>query len=129
MSFGTWFSWQQGQKDFFFEKKKQKLLLLASGWRFKPVNPLLVVTDKSYLVLFFKKERLSSLTFHHTGARRCGRGQMCEIPGAKPALHEMQGRVERVAGRWRCGLTLATPRNALTCIKPRRRIDSRALSG
>jgi hypothetical protein len=32
---------------------------MAAGWRFKWANAVLPLTDKSFLVLFFKKEQLS----------------------------------------------------------------------
>jgi hypothetical protein len=48
------------RKQFFFEKKNQKLLLMAAGVQFKMANWVLPLTVKSFLVLFFKKELLPS---------------------------------------------------------------------
>jgi hypothetical protein len=44
----------------FLKKRSKKLFLIASGGRFKRANRVLPVTNKSFLVLFFKKELLSS---------------------------------------------------------------------
>jgi hypothetical protein len=46
---------------FFFEKKKQKTFAHAAGISLNAEAPVLAETDKSFLVLFFKKELLSSL--------------------------------------------------------------------
>jgi hypothetical protein len=43
----------------FLKKRSKKLLLIASSRRFKGANWVLPLTDKSFLVLFFKKEQLS----------------------------------------------------------------------
>jgi hypothetical protein len=43
----------------FLKKRSKKLLLIASSRRFKSANWMQLVTDKSFLVLFFKKELLS----------------------------------------------------------------------
>jgi hypothetical protein len=45
---------------FFFEKKKQKTFAHASGDEFTQESRMLPATDKSFLVLFFKKELLAS---------------------------------------------------------------------
>jgi hypothetical protein len=42
------------------KKRSKKLLLIAPGGRFKGANQVLPGTDKSFLVLFFKKELLNS---------------------------------------------------------------------
>jgi hypothetical protein len=42
------------------KKRSKKLLLIASSGRSKWANQLPPVTDKSFLVLFFKKELLPS---------------------------------------------------------------------
>jgi hypothetical protein len=44
-------------------KRSKKLLLIASGVQFKWANLVQRVTDKSFLVLFFKKELLSFPSF------------------------------------------------------------------
>jgi hypothetical protein len=45
----------KGRKDFFFEKKKQKtFIILEPRWLNRRVQ-----TNKSFLVLFFKKEHSS----------------------------------------------------------------------
>jgi hypothetical protein len=44
----------------FFEKKKQKTFTHAANASFKSANFLLPAISKSFLVLFFKKELLSS---------------------------------------------------------------------
>jgi hypothetical protein len=43
------------------KKRNKKLLLFAPSRRFKWANPVLPLRGKSFLVLFFKKELLSSL--------------------------------------------------------------------
>jgi len=48
-----------GRKAFFFEKKKQKTFIYFT----KTVATDKNLMDKSFLVLFFKKERLSSACF------------------------------------------------------------------
>jgi len=50
----------EARKQFFFEKKKQKTFALCRAGRFTLLHALPPETDKSFLVLFFKKERLSS---------------------------------------------------------------------
>jgi hypothetical protein len=45
------------------KKRTKKPLTIASGMRFKLAKPALPVTDKSFLVLFFKKELLPSFNF------------------------------------------------------------------
>jgi hypothetical protein len=42
----------------FLKKGTKKLLLIAAGPRLKSATRVLPVTDKSFLVLFFKKELL-----------------------------------------------------------------------
>jgi len=42
------------------KKRSKKLLLLAAGGWAKWATPVPIVTDKIFLVLFFKKELLSS---------------------------------------------------------------------
>jgi hypothetical protein len=44
----------------FLKKRSKKLLLIAAGFRFKRANSVLHATDKSFLLLFFKKELLPS---------------------------------------------------------------------
>jgi hypothetical protein len=44
----------------FLEKRTKKLLLIAADVRFKSANRVMPASDKSFLVLFFKKELLSS---------------------------------------------------------------------
>jgi len=46
-----------GRKSFFFEKKKQKTFSL---WVGAQAGSMRAATSKSFLVLFFKKERLPS---------------------------------------------------------------------
>jgi hypothetical protein len=48
--------WRRGRKAFFFEKKKQKTFVRCRG---RPISARL--KTKSFLLLFFKKEDLSSL--------------------------------------------------------------------
>jgi hypothetical protein len=43
-----------GRKDFFFEKKKQKTFGFLGAW-----SELRRLSNKSFLVLFFKKELLA----------------------------------------------------------------------
>jgi hypothetical protein len=43
----------------FLKKRNKKLLLVARGRRATPVSAVPPETDKSFLVLFFKKELLS----------------------------------------------------------------------
>jgi hypothetical protein len=50
------FSISRGRKAFFFEKKKQKTFIHYFKWRFAALKPTLPVIDKSFLLLFFKKE-------------------------------------------------------------------------
>jgi hypothetical protein len=45
----------------FLKKRTKKLLLIASSIRFAMLNDMLAALSKSFLVLFFKKELLSSL--------------------------------------------------------------------
>jgi hypothetical protein len=52
------------RKTSFLKKRSKKLLLVAAGILFKAVNKLLPATEKSFLVLFFKKEHLPSCCFH-----------------------------------------------------------------
>jgi hypothetical protein len=49
------------QAFFFFEKRSKKLLHMASGVSLDRETPVLAETDKSFLVLFFKKEHPSWL--------------------------------------------------------------------
>jgi hypothetical protein len=49
------------RKNFFFEKKKQKTFVHGGEPEVQKGDWLPVVTDKSFLVLFFKKELLPSL--------------------------------------------------------------------
>jgi hypothetical protein len=44
------------------KKRSKKLLLIAASERQKWGDLVLIVTDKSFLVLFFKKELLASLS-------------------------------------------------------------------
>jgi len=46
------------ERFFFFEKKKQKTFTIASAIHFKRANSVLPFIDKSFLVLFFKKEHV-----------------------------------------------------------------------
>jgi hypothetical protein len=46
---------QSKEKCFFFEKKKQKTFQIAAGIDFNPETRMLPATDKSFLLLFFKK--------------------------------------------------------------------------
>jgi hypothetical protein len=46
-----------GRKAFFFEKKKQKTFVRCFKRRFPAIKRTLPVIGKSFLVLFFKKER------------------------------------------------------------------------
>jgi len=48
----------QGRKYFFFEKKKQKTF---TRWLTRQARSVRIPKGKSFLVLFFKKELLSSL--------------------------------------------------------------------
>jgi hypothetical protein len=50
-------AWSPG-RSFFFEKKKQKTLAIAASIQFNPEIKMLPATDKSFLLLFFKKEEL-----------------------------------------------------------------------
>jgi hypothetical protein len=43
----------------FLKKRSKKLLLMARGIRSVTANTILPITDKSFLVLFFKKELLA----------------------------------------------------------------------
>jgi hypothetical protein len=56
-------SWGVGKvrKQFFFEKKNQKTFTHAASTPFKRANLAPPARDKSFLVLFFKKELLPSL--------------------------------------------------------------------
>jgi hypothetical protein len=51
---------ERNRRTSFLKKRSKKLLLIASSTRSKWANPVLPVTDKSFLVLFFKKELLPS---------------------------------------------------------------------
>jgi hypothetical protein len=51
---------QQNERSSFLKKRSKKLLHFASGNEFNQAARMLPATDKSFLVLFFKKERLSS---------------------------------------------------------------------
>jgi hypothetical protein len=53
------------RKQFFFEKKNQKTFANAANIRFKRVNSVLPAIDKSFLVLFFKKELLPFFGLGH----------------------------------------------------------------
>jgi hypothetical protein len=46
------------ERTSFLKKRSKKLLLIAAGTRFKLASSVLRATDKSFLVLFFKKELL-----------------------------------------------------------------------
>jgi hypothetical protein len=48
----------------FLKKRSKKLLLMARGFRSASANTRLPMTDKSFLVLFFKKELLAFGLFH-----------------------------------------------------------------
>jgi hypothetical protein len=52
---------RKGRKQFFFEKKNQKTFFCLVPYRTGSVIRWLAATDKSFLVLFFKKELLPSL--------------------------------------------------------------------
>jgi len=54
------FQAEQGSSSF-LKKRSKKLLLLAARVRFKTVSEVLPLTEKSFLVLFFKKELLPSV--------------------------------------------------------------------
>jgi hypothetical protein len=56
-----WRFLESRRKDFFFEKKKQKTFANAAGVSFYLATSVLTLRDKSFLVLFFKKELLPSL--------------------------------------------------------------------
>jgi hypothetical protein len=49
------------RKDFFFEKRSKKLLLLLPAAELPWVTTVLPETGKGFLVLFFKKEHLPIL--------------------------------------------------------------------
>src|SRR5271168_1483762 len=51
-------------KRFFFEKKKQKTFIHCRRHGDRTENSVPSETDKSFLVLFCKKERLALLRFH-----------------------------------------------------------------
>jgi hypothetical protein len=53
-----WGTPDEGRKDFFFKKKKQETFTHGGGHTFKGANFVLTLMDKSFLVLFFKKELL-----------------------------------------------------------------------
>jgi hypothetical protein len=46
------------RKVFFFEKRSKKLLLIAASTQFQGANSVMHASDKSFLVLFFKKDLL-----------------------------------------------------------------------
>jgi len=45
------------------KKRSKKLSSISAGTEFKPANSVLSEIDKSFLVLFFKKELLAFLLF------------------------------------------------------------------
>jgi 4-amino-4-deoxy-L-arabinose transferase-like glycosyltransferase len=64
------------RKNFFFEKKKQKTFALAPSRQRTGVNSVPAVTDKSFLVLFFKKEHLPFFLLTATALRLLVAGVM-----------------------------------------------------
>src|SRR5271170_5629457 len=64
-------------KRFFFEKKKQKTFIHCRRHGVRTENSVPSETDKSFLVLFCKKERLALLRF-----------QWVDLPGQKPFLQK-----------------------------------------
>jgi chromate transporter len=60
------------EEDFFFEKKKQKTFANAASVRFKLANSVPPAIDKSFLVLFFKKELLVFFVFLRLGLTSFG---------------------------------------------------------
>jgi hypothetical protein len=51
---------KQGRSSF-LKKRSKKLLSIADGTEFEQANSVRSLTDKSFLVLFFKKEQLAFL--------------------------------------------------------------------
>jgi len=54
----------------FLKKRSKKLLLITSSLPFKWANRVQPLTDKSFLVLFFKKELLASRPFLAASTRQ-----------------------------------------------------------
>jgi hypothetical protein len=54
---------EEASKQFFFEKKHQKTFVCCPQPTRYGMRPILPETSKSFLVLFFKKERLPSLPY------------------------------------------------------------------
>src|SRR5271170_1213680 len=82
-------------KRFFFEKKKQKTFIHCRRHGVRTENSVPSETDKSFLVLFCKKERLALLRF-----------QWVDLPGQKPffqkkkALSFLQKRNKKLLSVW-----------------------------
>src|SRR5271170_548221 len=71
-------------KRFFFEKKKQKTFIHCRRHGVRTENSVPSETDKSFLVLFCKKERVALLRF-----------QWVDLPGQKPFFSKRSGLIAK----------------------------------